>query len=344
MKSHRRLRFLTSLIIVSIACLFACAAAADQTPPRPIHHYVFFNRDRERISEKSFLETKAFEGAQLKYSWRQLERGEDGYDFSEIQHDLEFLTSKGKRLFIQIQDASFDPSIIPIPQYLLKNPQYHGGADKQYAIIDDDEAHAKPAGWVARRWDPTVRERFQKLLFALGKEFDGKIEGINLPETAVDFGDTGLLFPAGFTPLNYCDAILSNMAVLKQAFPKSVKIIYANFMPEEKGADSSRYLARIYYKTKESGVGMGGPDLLPYKPYQMSHSYTLLKVCGRRLPTGIAVQDGNYEYINPITGKPVTVDELFAFATDYLEVQYIFWGAQEPYYSERLIPFLKSRP
>ncbi|HEV8292459.1 MAG TPA: hypothetical protein VGP94_11070, partial [Tepidisphaeraceae bacterium] len=210
-------------------------ADAKQSPPPSVRHYVFFNRDRERISEASFLETRAIEGAQLKYSWRQLERGEGGYDFSEIQHDLAFLKSKGKALFIQIQDASFDPAIVPIPQYLLKQPQYHGGADRQYNIFGDDEAHAKPAGWVARRWDPAVRDRFGKLLVALGKEFDGQIEGINLPETAVDFGESGLLFPNGFNPQNYRDAIISNMTALKQAFPTSITMQYANFMPEEKG-------------------------------------------------------------------------------------------------------------
>jgi hypothetical protein len=342
MKFHLRPLFVALLMSVAVPYASMGTAAAE-APSRPIHHYVFFNRDRDRISESTFLQTKAFEGAQLKYSWRQLEHGEDGYEFSEIKHDLDFLKSKGKKLFIQIQDASFDPSIIPIPQYLLKNPQYHGGANQQYAITGDDEAHAKPAGWVARRWDPAVQDRFQKLLLALGKQFDGKIEGINLPETAVDFGETGLLYPAGFTPERYGDAVLSNMTVLKQAFPKSIAMQYANFMPEEKDATLATHLRRLYFKSKDLGVGMGGPDLLPWKPYQMSHSYPLLKAYARHVPTGIAVQDGNYEHINPKTAKPVTIDELFTFASDYLEVQYIFWGAQEPYYSQQLIPFLRAR-
>src|SRR4051812_48804972 len=141
--------------------------------------------DRERIEEPSFLETGAFEGAQLKYSWRQLERGKDQYDFDNIRHDLAFLKSKNKRLFIQLQDVSFDPKIVPVPRYLLSDPEYHGGANPQYTVPGDDETKAEQAGWVARRWDPAVRERFHKLLRALGKEFDGKIEGINLPETAV---------------------------------------------------------------------------------------------------------------------------------------------------------------
>ncbi len=33
-----------------------------------------------------------------------------------------------------------------------------------------------------------VREQFHKLLFALGKEFDGRVEGINLAETSASFG------------------------------------------------------------------------------------------------------------------------------------------------------------
>jgi hypothetical protein len=95
-----------------------------------VHHYAFFNRDRERISDAAFLGTKAFEGAQLKYTWRELERGIDGYDFSAIEHDLMFLNSKGKKLFIQLQDASFDPTIVNVPRYLLNDARYNGGADK----------------------------------------------------------------------------------------------------------------------------------------------------------------------------------------------------------------------
>ena len=36
---------------------------------------------------------------------------------------------------------------------------------------------------MARRWDPAVQERLHKLFAALGKEFDGRIAGINLAET-----------------------------------------------------------------------------------------------------------------------------------------------------------------
>jgi hypothetical protein len=85
-------------------------------------------------------------------------------------------------------------------------------------------------GWMARRCDPAVRERFHKLLFALGKEFDGRIEGINFAETAGSFGFTGRLFPKGFSFEIYRDGIITNMQDLKRAFPKSVVL----FSPENR--------------------------------------------------------------------------------------------------------------
>ena len=81
-----------------ISLSFVCCTEANGAGVR---HYVFFNGDRERISDAAFLGTKSLEGAQLKYTWRELERGKDGYDFSAIAHDLTFLASKGKKLFIQ---------------------------------------------------------------------------------------------------------------------------------------------------------------------------------------------------------------------------------------------------
>jgi len=318
-----------------------CYAGANGERP---HHYVFFNRDRERIADAAFLGAKAFEGAQLKYTWRELEPEKDGYDFSAVQHDLMFLNSKGKKLFIQLQDASFDPTIVNVPRYLVNDARYHGGADKQYSIPDDDEERAVPGGWVARRWDPPVQERFHKLLLALGKEFDGKIEGINLPETAVDFGETGRLFPKGFTPATYRDAILTNMLVLKRAFPKSVTMQYANFMPGEwlPGNDKS-YLRSVYRRADEMKVGVGGPDLLPYKPGQMNHCYPLIREYAGKVPTGIAVQEGNYQHKKPNSAQSVSISELVGFATEHLKVDYIFWCTQEPFYSQKLMPFLEEQ-
>ncbi|PWT73021.1 MAG: hypothetical protein C5B46_06030, partial [Proteobacteria bacterium] len=252
--------------------LVAILLLSTSTPAADLHHYLFFNRDRERIRDSAFLNTKALEGAQLKYTWRELERQKDNYDFSEIEHDLSFLKSKGKNLFIQLQDVSFDTNVVNVPRYLLKEMQYHGGAALQYDMTGDDEEHATPTGWVARRWDPAVQDRFHRLLLALGRQFDGKIGGINLPETAVDFGERGKLFPKDFSPEAYRDGVLTTMAVLKRAFPHSIAMQYANFMP-----GGTAYLQSVYHWAKELNIGVGGPDLLPYKPGQMRNSYPLIR-------------------------------------------------------------------
>ena len=330
--------------VILLSCLATTCAWGAEPAAKPIHHYVFFNRDRDAIGEAAFIDTPAFEGAQVKYMWRHLEPREGEYDFSAIEHDLDFLKSKGKNLFIQIQDSSFDDAIMPIPAYLRDVPAYHGGADRQYEITGDDEAHARPAGWVARRWDPAVRERFARLLAALGAKFDGRVEGINLPETAADFGETGKLYPRDFTPALYRDGILANMEAMKKAFPKSVTMQYANFMPGDgAGRKEGSFLREVYRRAKELHVGMGGPDLLPHRPWQRENSYPLIAEVAGDVPTGIAVQEGNYGQRNPQTKKPVTIAELEAFARETLHVDYVFWGREEPFYSRDVVPWLKGQ-
>ena len=313
------------------------------TLAQSVHHYVFFDRERERISEESFLSTQAFEGAQLKYTWRELEPQKDNYDFSAIRKDFAFLTSKGKKLFIQLQDVTFSAQRVFVPEY-LRTPEYNDGVAPQYRIVNGDEEHTTISGWVARRWDPAVQERFHKLLATLGKEFDGKIEGIVLAETSIGFGPTGKLAPKGFTNEIYRDAVITNMKALKRAFPKSVVMQYANFMPGEwlPGEDKS-YLRSVYKAAQEIGVGVGGPDLLPFKRPQLNHAYPLIKDSSGKVPTGIAVQEGNYAEANPATGQRPTIAELLQFATNNLKVNYVFWCTEEPYYSKEVIPFFSHK-
>src|SRR6187401_2541265 len=95
-----------TLKIIALLCYALRMTFGAIESPHALHHFVFFDRDRERIEEKSFLTTKAFEGAQLKFTWRELEPEKDRYDFTALRHDLDFLTRRGKRLFVQLQDSS----------------------------------------------------------------------------------------------------------------------------------------------------------------------------------------------------------------------------------------------
>ena len=305
------------------------------------HHYVFLNRDRERIADSAFLHTRALEGAQIKYTWRELEPEQDRYDLSAVQHDLDFLRAHGKRLFIQLQDVSFDKQIVNTPGYLRRDSIYHGGIAPQIAIGEDSVVHV--GGWTARRWDPAVQARWRRLIDTLGRAFDGKIEGIVLPETALDAGPDSGHWAAGFTPERYRDAVIENMAALKHAFPLSVAMQYGNFMPGEwLPADDHGYLKSVYAAAARLGVAMGGPDLLPHQRGHSLHAYPLLREHARDGVTGIAVQEGNYERIDSCSGRRPSIAELIEFARSSLGVRYMFWSTEEPFYSRDVLPYLAT--
>lgn len=188
-----------------------------------IKHFVYFARDREAIVDHPFLTSERFSGAQIMYTWKQLEPEKNVYDFSLIENDLTYLASKNKALFVQLQDATFHPKYRAIPEY-LESDEYKGGAVPQY------DQNKKIEGWVAKRWNEKVQQRFAKLLTALGTKFDGQIEGINLQETAIGVSKD---VDSAFTPEGYVASVKANMAALSQSFKRSVALQYANFFPDE---------------------------------------------------------------------------------------------------------------
>lgn len=324
------------LLYVLVALVTPMALAGE------LHHYIFVGMERERLAEPGFLDHPGIEGVQVKYTWKQLEQGKDNYVFDDVRTDLGLVRSKGKRLFIQVQDSSFGIEWVPVPSYLREDPAYHGGVAQQAEFPDGKPVEAKPYGWVARRWDPAVRERFHKLLAALGKEFDGEIEGINLPETAIDIPYAGPLMPSGYTREAYLEGLLDTMSALKRSFPKSTAMLYANFMPETDPNEPAN-LRKLYERAAELKLAMGGPDLLPHRKWQLYNSYPLIREFADRIPMGIAVQDNNLADTNRTTGKKVTVAELTTYAKNELHVTYIFWGTQEPYFTGDVLPFLASK-
>jgi hypothetical protein len=147
-------------------------------PQDSIRHFVYFSRDRESIKNHPLLFSSRFQGAQIMYSWKELESEKGQYNFSNIKEDIAYLSKYGKKLFIQLQDVTFDKRYKAVPNYLLAN-EYDGGAVFQYN--DDGE----PEGWTAKRWNNKVQERFAMLLLAMGNELNKEIEGINLQETSI---------------------------------------------------------------------------------------------------------------------------------------------------------------
>lgn len=297
-----------------------------------IKHFVYFAKDRELIHHHPFLEHSMFRGAQIMYSWRDLEPEKGTYDFSAVKQDYEYLRKQNKTLFIQLQDVTFNPQYKAVPDYLL-TAEYDGGAVLQY------NDNGKPEGWVTKRWNKKVRERFSLLLQALGNEFDGTIEGINLQETSIGVRDST------FSQTEYIAGLKENMRALKYAFPLSTTMIYANFIPGEwLPWDDKGYLRGIYHYGEEIGVGLGGPDLMVKRKAQLNHPLAMMHEGHFTVPLGIAVQDGNYVGETGDTSEESKkrdheniVPLLHAFAKDFLKVQYMFWTKEEPYFSSDVL-------
>lgn len=310
-------------------------------PLDSIKNFVYFSRDRESIIKHPLLFHQRFKRAQIMYSWKDLERKKGQYDFSIILEDIAYLKKYNKKLFIQLQDATFNPKYNAVPDYIMSK-EYDGGAVLQY--VENGEAD----GWTAKRWNKKVQERFALLLLALGNKLDKEIEGINLQETAIAVTNKD---DSSFTEEIYFQGIKNNMLALKKAFPTATTMIYANFFPgewlpfEDKG-----YLKGIYKYGEKIGVGLGGPDLMVTRKGQLNHALAQMHEGHFTVPLGIAIQDGNYisktgadldynEHITVINkDRKNIVPMLQAFAKDFLRVNYMFWVDQKPYFEQDVMP------
>ncbi len=189
-------RLALSIRLLLLAFTMQSVAACAQTPePIPdleratqivddeLQHFIFIG-GAELSDHEDLLARDDISGVQIVYNWRRLEPREGEYRFDKIERELALADKLGKRLFIQLQDRFFLPESRYLPDYILTEPKYGGGLVRQ----EDNagEGKAKGSGWVAAQWNPELRVRFQSLLTALGERFDGRIYGLNLPETAIE--------------------------------------------------------------------------------------------------------------------------------------------------------------
>ncbi|HAT9133423.1 TPA: hypothetical protein ACT9JI_000403 [Legionella pneumophila] len=298
--------------------------------------FLFLGGDKASSFQET-LQNPCIRGVQIIYSWRQLEPQKGVYDFSKIEEDLNDLSRIDKKLFIQIQDRSFSPDVFPVPDYIRLEKAYHGGVVQQY----DFPGEGKPvtAGWVARTWDPAVRKRFQLLLKKLASKFDGKIYGINLPETSIDLDPDNL--PKDFSSDEYFYSVLDNIGYLKKIFQKTWVIQYVNFFPDEWNNDH-HYMRRLFAFARKHHIGLGGPDVVPYKESQMKNSYPFFHKFKGKIETAMAIQEPDYTYTNPKTGAFYRFDDFYSFSKEYLGAFILFWNTEEPFFSEQLLPKLNS--
>jgi len=180
------------------------------------------------------------------------------------------------------------------------------------------------------QWNPHVRERYQALIKAIADRFDGRIQGINLPETAIDV--TGATkADKGFSCDAYFQATLDNAGYMRKVFKHSLVVQYINFWPCEWNNDHN-YMQRAFDFAIANHIGVGGPDVLPYKKGQMKNSYQFLnRYKGKLSFVAMAVQEPDLDYRDPRTGKIAGKAEQTDFATNYLGANVIFWSIESPW-------------
>lgn len=272
-----------------------------------------------------FLDRPDIVGVQALYGWRALEPEKDVYDFSSIKSDLRRVKSKGKKLWVQLQDRTFNISNDAVPPY-MHTPLYDNGSvhtcdGSNCSVVFEAD------GWMAIQWNRHVRTRFQALIGALARELDGDIYGINLPETSIAVE----VNKANYSDEGYFEGELDNAGFAARVFRRTFVVQYVNFWPGDWANDTGAFTRSFNYYA-EHGVGVGGPDLIPHKKTQEDNAYPFIYNYRNKLPiTVIAVQEPDLKANKTDAGDKSTKEDFVEYATNNLAIKIIFWALSSPW-------------
>lgn len=271
-------------------------------------HYVRLLSYNDREAGLDQADQDGVTGVLKMYRWRDLEPSRGNYDFSEIEQDLVYLSSRGLQLIVMLEDKTFKNEN-PVPNYLN---------------TADHVRRNRPGGYTAIRWSPTVVARTKALITALGNRFDSNpyFEGVSTQESAPGL-DGPILDATGYTPEKYRDALVDVLTHATEAMPTSRVFWYVNFFPRKLS-----YMAEVIDAVKDTGVVVGGPDVLPDEHALQAHLYPTLRSFQGQLPLLGQVESMCYhhEHEDPSAAtKYWTMPELFSYAKNNLKVNYMIW-------------------
>ena len=306
----------------AISCATTGAVRKDRVSSTDFQNWLYTSQIDETTI--ALLDRPDINGVQALYSWKTWEPEMGQYNFTAIFNDLDTVQSKGKQLWVQLQDRTFSIANVPTPSY-MSTPFYNNGSVPQ-CDGDDCDNKFEASGWVAQQWNQQVRERFQALLQALARSLDGRIFGINFAETSI-----GVENANGFTCQAYFDAELENAKLAANLFHKTYVVQYVNFWPCGY-ANENNYLSESFEFYAKNGVGVGGPDDIPFKKAMEANAYPFMLEYSKKVPiTVVAVQEPDLKAINPNTTQPFTKEEFTTFAKNQLGVTLMFWATSAPW-------------
>lgn len=226
------------------------------------------------------------------------------------------MSSRGKRLVILLQTKSFKADAPAAPAYLVAE-KYEGGS---FAIDIPESAatsNRAQAGANLKLWNPLVRDRLSALLRAMGERFNKEpyLEAVALTETALGKPAESL---ADTQERRYFDNLLAVNRDMRRAFPNTVTIQFVNY--------PRSILNHFIGEMGEAGIGLGGPDVFPDDPGLTKGAYTFYPRMAGLIPLAPSVQHENY-YTRRHRGPrdAPSIEELYRFARDDLQANYLFW-------------------
>jgi hypothetical protein len=301
------------MLPVLLAAAGASGAAEDTVDGRKFHpgHYVALDMwDDDPQSIRDVLRP-GVRGVQKRYAWRDLEVRKDEYDLSAIAEDLAVVRETGHQLVVFVFDKSFRDEYYT-PEYLRAS----------HTLPIRSEVPGQ--GYVSMRWDSYVVDRLSRLVEEIGRRFDDdpRFEGVALQESALGVVDP-IRDREGYTPERYRDALISILGRARAALPRSQVFWYMNYLWRGQGL-----LGSVIEATAPWDILVGGPDVLPESVPLNRHVYPLLKA-NRDRTLFTSAQFDSFRHARSTGDGSVrywTPHEIFDFARDELQVEYLFWN------------------
>ncbi|PSJ17957.1 glycoside hydrolase [Nitrosomonas supralitoralis] len=310
----------------------AVAATSDPTAVKwhPGHYYIIRGSQKNNATYLSQVyselkATPALKGMMIRYFWNDLEKSKGVYDFSSIDKRLAELSSRGKRLVIQVQTKSFNKRQV-VPNY-MKTAEYEGG---EFDI--SDYGNKVVTGRNIKLWNLQVQNRLTALFRAMGKRYNSHpyFEGISMIESAM--GEP-------IKPLTKTQ--VTNFYNNKIIVQKQMRLFFPNTMTIQEVNYPRPILASFVGRLKNIGTALSSPDTFieekgllfeatKYDPNQGVYNY--YSEFAGTIPMVPTVMSNNYKNTKGDgTGYVPTISQILAFARDTLNANYIFWTREKHY-------------
>lgn len=284
-------------------------------------------------------------GVQVRFQWRDLEPTPGAFTFGPVQASYD---DADRSIRAELWRVAQNNSCLIV---LIEDKTFNG-QNPMPSDLDTDPLHVQAisGGYCAVRWNTTVQSRFRALLQAVGDAFDADPSwyAVALQETAIGFTaaqrtTTGYSDAVGGAN-NYADSQIANLRKASDAFPTSQVFWYTNYFPTPATDYRLQEIADNLhdYNGGNSGVVMGGPDILPDATEIETRCYPRY----RDPPVGsfgelkqfCSMQFDSYDHLHTTTtpdaripgatwtvGTPWTMDHMYRFGRDSLRLNYVMW-------------------